>query len=242
MGIFKAIGKYLSNLFARGNGLLWETWARLGSRHDKKRGKPQRIRDLSADEAAHYASRIYKTSGRNSMSARFAFYALRLDSHHPEALLCASEFLHLAVGAEVPRENLIYSAWIVERARSSVKRSGQTFPDLETAHLRLLWELKFAVPKKDASARPTDFTDPSQFHIDELTYRQTLNQEMQRLGAPDKAFEVLLTLIGMRAGVLMQATSLLKFKSSPHSNSDYVLTYNYYRWLRSELSTLNVRL
>jgi hypothetical protein len=218
--------------------LIWGWIVQLEASWEKLRGGPARIRDLSADEAAGYAVRIFKKAGRNVTSARFIYHALRLNSLQPQALLCLNDFFRTGNKSGKADEKLVYSAIALERARSGVRAAGQQFPDLEIAHLRLLWEMKLAIYEKDAAAMPTDFSDRTKFKIDELEYVNLVSREIQHIGSADKAFDVIHTLIGMRGGILEPKKYLFGRKTDPTALPEFGPSAAYYQWLRTEARTL----
>src|SRR6185312_15950053 len=70
-------------------------WLRVGEFEqflDRWRKRPPQIRDLSDEEAAAYAMRIFQRLGRTKNSARFIYHALALNSKQPQALMCLSDY------------------------------------------------------------------------------------------------------------------------------------------------------
>jgi len=200
---------------------------------------PPRIRDLTVDQTASYAGRVFKREGRSTLTARFVYHALKLDSQHPQALVCLSDFLRSGTREDKPSDMLAYAAIILERARNALKRSGQLSRELETARLRLLWEWGFAVYVKDPAGLPPDFNDASQFNIDELAVVGTISTNLQRLGTPEKAFEAIHRIIGLRAQFLRpRMPPFWKKKTAEAHPPDYEETGAYSDWLQTDLKSL----
>lgn len=203
------------------------------------RSSSPRIRDLTTDQVVSYAGRVFKREGRSTLTARFVYHALKLDSKHPQALVCLSDFLRSGTRANKTSDTLAYAAIVLDRARNALKRSNQISRELETAYLRLLWEWGYAVYEKDPAGLPPDFNDASQFNIDDLALVSAISMNIQRLGNAENAFAVIHRIIGLRAEFLRPIKPpFWKKKTAETPTPGYEETDAYSAWLQTDLKSL----
>jgi len=219
-------------------------WLRVGEFEqflDRWRKRPPQIRDLSDEEAAAYAMRIFQRLGRTKNSARFIYHALALNSNQPQALMCLSDYFRTGARIDKITENYVFAAVAMERARVKVEASRQEFPELDAARLRLIWEGGFATYLKDAAAMPKDFADLTQFSLRENDYLHTIGQEIKKYGSVEAAFQKIHILIGLKGELLQEEKRLFGAKPAPlNAPPHYVRSAAYAGWLRTDLKTLAV--
>ena len=209
---------------------------RLGQLVDRLSHGPRRVRDLSADEAGTVASALYKRAGRNLLSARLIFRALELNSWQPNALLSLADFLRAGTRDENPSDTYMLSMVAVERARTAEGVPQPLKEEIDAAHLRLLWEMKYAVYRKDPLALPTDFRDASQFQIDELGFKTMFSTQVQRMGTHTTAFRIVHAWIGQRGELLRPRPSLLP--GMKVKNAQLQRSPAYWKWIRTPLNSI----
>jgi len=195
-----------------------------------------KISDLNASQLARHAFNTFLFSGGPHVTgAKLIYRALQLDPKNPEAIRCLSDLLAIE-GTE------IFSAIALEYALSeNVKLTNKERNEFDDLLFLSKWTWKFSRHK---SGKPLlskeDFSNRTEFEVDETKYRQFLEQIIWPPVSLVTAFQAAHTLSGALAGFLVHMDPQRKIGVEESLFPErFQISPTYQEWLESDTVELD---
>ncbi|MES2823230.1 MAG: hypothetical protein V4732_06500 [Pseudomonadota bacterium] len=195
---------------------------------------PTVIKQLNANQLARHAFNVFLFSGRHVTGAKLIYRALELDSHNAVALRNLSDFMD-APGTET------FSAVALEYALcESTGIVGEPRKILDDVLFLAKWSWSFS---KHNSGNPhlgkEAFSDREAFTVDQVRYKQFLDQTIIHAGSLENAFRAAHLLCGILAGFFTHKLGgKVGIEESFHADR-FIRAPIYQEWLESSTEELD---
>lgn len=188
------------------------------------------LAQLTPDQLAERALKIYQAQGRQVDGGRLLYRALELDPKHPVALRCLVDFL-AHQGTEP------FAAAVLEYALSPdcflTTEEQKTLDDIRFIYL---WSWRFSQHKiSDAQLHRDAFAKREDFSVDHVRYEAFVNSVVSHAGSLEKAFLAALTLCGSVVHFLRHTTSTAPGIDDCFDRAGFTTTDVYEQWLITDI-------